>query len=138
MDKPISLSVKEYLIRKLAVKMMISEKTLEAVINHQFNSANEAIKNNSSVEISGFGKFVFNHKKAVKKMEKMLSQKQLFESRLENVELSEQRRATEMVKLNNVINNISILKPKLYEFQTNLGGVEEQHNATSSSEGNDK
>jgi nucleoid DNA-binding protein len=137
MDKPISLSVKEYLIRKLAVKMMISEKTLEAVINHQFVSANEAMKTNNSVEISGFGKFVFNYKKAVKKMEKMLSQKQLFESRLENIELSEQRRATEMVKLNNVITNISILKPKLYEFQTNLGGVEEQHNTTSSPEGTD-
>ncbi len=35
-DKPISLSVKEYLIRRMAVKMRISEKMIEAVVNHQF------------------------------------------------------------------------------------------------------
>lgn len=137
MDKPISLSMKEYLIRTMAVKMMISEKTLEAVINHQFNSANEALKHHNTVEISGFGKFIFNHKKALKKMEKMLSQQRLFQSRLDNPELSEQRRATETVKLNNVIHNINVLKPKLYEFQTNPGGMEEQHPTTISSEGTD-
>lgn len=137
MDKPISLSMKEYLIRTLAVKMMVSEKTIEAVINHQFNSANEAMKNYNTVEISGFGKFTFNYKKALKKMEKMLSQQELFQSRIENPNLSEQRRATETVKLNNVIHNINILKPKLYEFQTNLGGLEEQHNSTNTFEGAD-
>jgi len=137
MDKPISLSMKEYLVRTQAVKMMISEKTIEAVINHQFNTANEALKTNNSVEISGFGKFTFNYKKALKKMEKMLSQQQLFQSRIDNPALSEQRRATETVKLNNVIHNINILKPKLYEFQTNPGGLEEQHPATNASEGTD-
>ena len=138
MDKPISLSMKEYLIRTLAVKMMISEKTIEAVINHQFNSANDAMKIHNSVEISGFGKFTFNYKKAQKKMEKMLSQKQLFQSRIDDPNLSEQRRATETVKLNNVIHNINILKPKLYEFQTNPGGMEEQHDSTNTSEGADQ
>ena len=44
-DKPISLSVKDYLIRKLAVKMMTSEKTIEAVVNHQFQSAQQAAVN---------------------------------------------------------------------------------------------
>jgi nucleoid DNA-binding protein len=138
MDKPISLSMKEYLIRTLAVKMMVSEKTIEAVINHQFNSANEAMKFHNTVEISGFGKFTFNYKKAVKKMEKMLSQQQLFQSRIDDPKLSEQRRATETVKLNNVIHNINVLKPKLYEFQTNPRGMEEQHDSTNTSEGADQ
>ena len=52
MDKPISLSVKDFIIRKMAVKLMMSEKTIDDVINHQFNSANEALKYNNSVEIS--------------------------------------------------------------------------------------
>lgn len=138
MDKPISLSMKEYLIRTLAVKMMISEKTLEAVINHQFNSANDAMKFYNTVEISGFGKFTFNSKKAVKKMEKMLSQQELFQSRIDDPNLSEQRRATETVKLNNVIHNINILKPKVYEFQTNPGGLEEQYDSTISPERSDQ
>lgn len=137
MDKPISLSMKDYIIRTQAVKMMIPEKVIEAVINHQFNSANDAMKFHNTVEISGFGKFVFNYKKAQKKMEKMLSQQKLFQSRIDNPNLSEQRRATETVKLNNVIHNINVLKPKLYEFQTNPGGMEEQHPTTISSEGTD-
>lgn len=137
MDKPQSLSMKDYLIRTLAVKMMIPEKTLETVINHQFNSANEAMKLHNSVEISGFGKFIFNYKKAQKKMEKMLSQQKLFQSRLDDPSLSEQRRATETTKLNGVINNINILKPKLYEFQTNPGGMEEQHDSPFTSEDTD-
>ena len=137
MDKPISLSMKDYLIRTLAVKMMIQEKVIEAVINDQFNSANEAMRIHNSVEISGFGKFIFNYKKAQKKMDKMLSQKELFEGRLKDPSISEQKRNTEMVKLTNVINNINILKPKLYEYQTNLGGLEEQHSATNASEGAD-
>lgn len=135
MDKPVSLSVKDYIIRTMAVKMMVSEKILEAVVNHQFNSANDAMKLHNSVEISGFGKFIFNYKKALKKMEKMLSQKRLFESRLEDVSLSEKKRATEQVKLNNVLYNIEVLKPKIYEFQTNPGGMEEQHPTTISPEG---
>jgi len=137
MDKPISLSMKDYLIRTLAVKMMVPEKTIEAVINDQFNSANEAMKIHNTVEISGFGKFIFNYKKALKKMEKMMSQKQLFESRLEDPSISEQKRNTEMVKLTNVIHNINVLKPKLYEYQTNLGGLEEQHSSPLTSEGAD-
>jgi len=78
-DKPISLSVKDYLIRKMAVKLMTPEKTIDAVIMHQFQSANEATSQHKSVEISGFGKFFFNDKKAHKTMEKFLSQKALFE-----------------------------------------------------------
>jgi len=77
-DKPISLSVKDYLIRRLAVKMMLSEKTIDTVVSHQFQSANEALFQNKSVEISGFGKFFFNEKKAHKTLEKFESQKELF------------------------------------------------------------
>ncbi|MFN9901185.1 MAG: HU family DNA-binding protein, partial [bacterium] len=72
-DKPISLSVKDYLIRKMAVKMMVSEKTIEAVVNHQFQTAHDAIFQHKSLEISGFGKFFFNEKKAHKMMETFLS-----------------------------------------------------------------
>ena len=68
-----SMSVKDYLIRIMAVKEMMSEKTIEAIVNHQFQSANLALQEHYSVEISGFGKFLFNHKKALKKLDKMYS-----------------------------------------------------------------
>jgi hypothetical protein len=71
MDKPVSLSVKDYLIRMLAIKSLTSEATIEAVVTHQFQSANEAMDTNDSIEISGFGKFYFNKKKAINKLKQL-------------------------------------------------------------------
>lgn len=128
MDKPQSLSVKDFLIRTLAVKLMVPEKTIEAIVTHQFTEANMALKTEESVEISGFGKFFFNYKKAVKKMEKLLSQKAVFEKILNNPDITEQKRHSTNVKLTNVINNINVLKPKIYdnELFADNRGVEEQ------------
>jgi nucleoid DNA-binding protein len=113
MDKPISLSMKDYLIRRLAVKLMTSEKTIEAVINHQFQSANEALLNNKTIEISGFGKFIFNDKKAFKKMSKYKDIQRAYQRHLENPELSENKRRVTELKLQSVTEAINTLKPKI-------------------------
>ena len=126
-NKPISMSVKDWIIRKMSVKMMMSEKTLETIINHQFQSANEALTQHKSLEISGFGKFFFNEKKAHKTMEKFLSQKALFEKRVADETLPEAKRKSAAIKLQMAIDGIRDLKPKIYETNvSNLRGVEEQ------------
>jgi nucleoid DNA-binding protein len=126
MDKPISMSVKDYLIRIMSVKMMMSEKTIEAVVNHQFQSANAALADNDDIEISGFGKFFFNQKKAQKKMDKMLSKVAMFTKQMNDESLSDKKRASANVKLNNTLLGIEALKPKLHvEHQSDLRGVEE-------------
>lgn len=125
MDKPKSLSVKEYLIRKMSIKLNTSEKVIDAVITHQFQSATLALTNKNSVEISGFGKLLFNEKKAHKKMEKLLSQKEVFERIANDETLSERKRASASLKLKNTLETIDSLKPKLYESESNLRGVEE-------------
>jgi hypothetical protein len=126
MDKPVSLSVKDYIIRKMSIKMKLTEKIIDNVISHQFSSANDALVKNKSVEISGFGKFVFNDKKAITKMAKLHVQKGIFENMVNSVELSEQRKASAMVKLQNVLLMIETLKPKiLYETKSDLRRVEE-------------
>lgn len=137
MEKPKSLSVKDFIIRKMAVKMMISEKVLDAVVSHQFSSANAAMKDNDSLEISGFGKFLFNRKKAQKLMEKFESQKALFSSKLEDLSLSEKKRASLELKLQIALDNIADLKPKLYDI-TDLRGMEEQSSAAQGVESSDK
>lgn len=137
MDKPRNLSVKDYIIRKMAVKMMISEKTLDLVISHQFSSANAAMKDNESLEISGFGKFLFNRKKAIKLMEKFESQKALFSAKLEDPTLSEKRRNNLELKLQTALDNIKDLKPKL-DAITDIRGVEEQPDSTEEIERVDK
>lgn len=129
MDKPISMSVKDYLIRTLAVKMMVSEKVIETVVNHQFQSANLAMDTNNSVEISGFGKFYFNEKKAKKRLESLKGKKKLMESYIANPEISEQKRHASQVTLEKTEALINLLKSKItYEDQlrSDIRGLEEQ------------
>jgi hypothetical protein len=137
MERPKSLTIKDFLIRKMSVRMLIPEFTLDAIVSHQFQSATQAMLNTKSVEISGFGKFVFNDKKAVKKMEKLVSQKALFERLMNDDSLSEQRRNNARLKYESVTLNISVLKPKIdtnNEIKSDLRGMEEQASSTSSTE----
>jgi nucleoid DNA-binding protein len=128
MDKPISMSVKDYLVRTLAVKMMISEKTIETVVNHQFQSANEAMDTNNSIEISGFGKFYFNEKKAQKRLEDLTRKKNLMLEFIASAETSEQKKRSSQVTLEKTEALINLLKSKTtYEDQllSDLRGLEE-------------
>ena len=128
MDKPISMSVKDYLVRTLAVKMLTSEKTIETVINHQFQSANEAMDLNNSLEISGFGKFYFNEKKATKRLGQLNAKKQAMEKIISDETTSDQKRRSSQVTLEKTEALINLLKTKtIYEDQllSDLRGVEE-------------
>ena len=113
--KPKSLSVKDYLIRVLAVKMLTSEKTLEAIIDHQFQSANEAMASNYSVEIAGFGKMLFNKKKAIREMGRLLSYKAIHEQTLLNEDITETKKQALILKLDNIRMAIESLKPRIDE-----------------------
>jgi hypothetical protein len=112
---------------------MVSEKLLEAVVNHQFQSAHEAMGQHKSLEISGFGKFFFNNGKAVKTMEKFLSQKALFEKKANDEALPEAKRRNASMKLQSALDNIRDLKPRIYDF-SDLRGVEEQPAAAQGAE----
>jgi nucleoid DNA-binding protein len=128
MDKPVSMSVKDYLVRTLAVKMLISEKTIEAVVNHQFQSANEAMDVNNSLEIAGFGKFYFNEKKATKRIGALNAKKTAMETIIADETTSEQKRRSSQVTLDKTEALINLLTTKtIYEDQllSDLRGVEE-------------
>jgi nucleoid DNA-binding protein len=125
-SKPKSMSMKDFLIRVQAVKMMKSEKTIEAVVNHQFQSTNLAMRTNNSVELSGFGKFFFNGKKAQRRLDSLYDRKVYIEEALKDELLTEQRRKRYDTMLQNVILDIEFLKSKTNEFQSNLRGMEEQ------------
>lgn len=110
MDKPISLSVKDFLIRKMSVKMIVPEYVIDAVVSHQFQSATQAMVDKKSVEISGFGKFLLKEKKAITRMEKYLSQKELFTYMSEDPSISQAKRESAKLKLNTALANIEVLK----------------------------
>ena len=110
MSKPMSMSVKEYLIRTLAIKLAVNEKTIEAVVNHQFQSANEAMDLNHSVEISGFGKFMYNEKKAAKKIVKLEGKRDAMQRIIDSPESKEASVAKATVILIKTIEQIRVLK----------------------------
>ena len=112
-NKPKSMSVKDYLIRTQSVKMLLSEKTVETIINHQFQSLSEAMRSNNSVELSGFGKFYFNSKKAAKRLANLLSKKELFQRQLEDETITEARRNRANVTLATTELDIEYIKSKL-------------------------
>ena len=115
MDKPISMSVKDFLIRKLAIKLLIKENIIEAVVHHQFSSANKALQddNNNSVEIAGFGKFLYNPKKAKKKFVMLEVAKKNTEEVLKQEDLSETKRKNMESKLRDIILYMEQIKPKI-------------------------
>lgn len=109
------MPMKAWLIRILQFRTAQTENVIERVINHQFESALSAMEQHASLELTGFGKYYFNKRKALKKMEKMLSQKSVFEKMSVNPDLSEARRRSAEYKLKNIVQNIEALKPKLHE-----------------------
>jgi nucleoid DNA-binding protein len=124
--KPVSMSMKDFLIRTQAVKMMKSEKTIEAVINHQFQNALRAVKEFNSVEISGFGKFYFNMNKAVKRLAKLEEKLIAFQTQLNDPSLSDVKRNRCQTIIASTQIEIEYLKTKTNELSTDLRGMEEQ------------
>ena len=121
MDKPISLSVKNFIIRNMSVKMMVQERLIETVVNHQFESAYVALESPGyeSMEFSGFGKLLFNRKKALKKLAKQKSQIEMFEHLL-LTELSPIRRRNMEMKLSSAKKNLEHLKKKVNELVSDI------------------
>lgn len=138
MDKPKSMSVKDYLVRILSVKMNIPKATMEAVVDFQMEGAHNALKNHNSIEISGFGKFYFNHKKAQKKLDKNNMKRDFYSQALEDPNISDEKAQSYKVKLENTIKVIETIKPKLDGFRTDTGRLEEQINSLIQSKGIDR
>jgi len=125
MDKPASMSVKDYLVRIMALRTNTPSNLIEIIVNHQFEEANKALLSNNTVELSGFGKFLFNTKKAYKKLDKMMSKKEAFERFANDPDNQHPKAKTAKNKLINTIRDLEILKTKLYGNQQNNRGMEE-------------
>ena len=113
MNKPSTMSVKEFIIKRMSISLVVSEKIIDNVIQHQFDSANDALNTNDTVEISGFGKFFFNTKKANTHYNKLLAMKQAYENTLADPSITEKRRHSTEQRMITVLSDIKMLKPKI-------------------------
>lgn len=113
MEKPQSMSIKEWIIKRMSLNMVISEKIIDQVVTHQFDSANDALNTNDTLEISGFGKFLFNKKKAQLHYNKLLQIRQAYENTLNDESITDKKRHSTELRMITVLNDIKILKPKI-------------------------
>ena len=113
MDKPQTLSIKDWIIRNMSTKNNIPERIIEEVVNHQFESARKAMDTMDSLEFSGFGKLLFNMGKALKKVEKQKSQISTFNTLLAGDTLTDIRRRNLEMKLASAHKNLEHLKKKI-------------------------
>jgi hypothetical protein len=120
MNKPNSVTIKEWLIRKMSIDLVTSEKIINSVVSHQFESATNALNLHKSVEISGFGKFYFNEKKAKQQLDKWNKIKEAYEKILENENTPIEKRNNIQVRLANLLVSIKKLKQKIYGCDGNL------------------
>lgn len=126
MDKPVSISVKAWIIRKMSVSSQMQESVIETIVNHQFEGAYIALDTCNSLEFSGFAKLFFNTKKAHKKLEKMESQIREF-TRIVNDEcVDEIRRKRVDFKLQLTIKTHKYLSDKLHGYNKDIRGVDQQ------------
>jgi len=106
------MTIKDLLIRKVANSLSMDEKIVEKIITHQFDSASAATVNNNSIEISGFGKFLFNNKRGIKTLEKYEILIENYTKALETVKDDNEKRVL-LLKIKTINVNIAHLKPKL-------------------------
>ena len=113
MDKPTTLSVKDWIIRNMSTELSIQERIIHDIINHQFNRAKDAMETCDTIEFSGFGKFTFHKKRAYTKLGKFSHIKAGLEYTINNEESSPQKRGYAQYKLGILNGEIKLLKKKL-------------------------
>lgn len=116
MNKPASMSLTDFFTKKVALKTLVSESTVEAIIKHQWKTANEATKKNEEVEISGLGKFYVSKTKTLKRIENLERIKRAFQHYMREAE-DQRKRDTLQNKINAVETRIKDLKAKIEDDQ---------------------
>lgn len=87
------------IVRQVVTDTAISQEVVEAIIRHQFNSAAVAIRHNKSVEISGFGKFIFYQKKGIAKLARIRKSIKDHEKVVNNPKTSTRKKQASEAKL---------------------------------------
>lgn len=110
MDRTSILPIKDWIIKNISVEKKIPEKLIQTIITHQVETANKQLRKVHSVEFSGFGKFIFNERKAVHKLNKMEDIKRRLENMLLDETLILKKRRSAEYKLKVITKDIEELK----------------------------
>lgn len=107
---PTKLPLKDFLVRKLAVKMMLSEDTITSIVNFQAKDINRATEKHNIIEISGFGRLIFSKLSAERNL-KSLENKILIVK--EKLDYDTDKESKQYKKLLDRYNNMIIIRDDL-------------------------
>lgn len=68
-SKPVSMSDKDWYVKKVAESLCLNVDVVNKVIKHQFESIVAATHKNKTIEMSGFGILTWHDKKALKRLD---------------------------------------------------------------------
>jgi nucleoid DNA-binding protein len=105
--------IKNLLVRTTAVKLAMNEKLVEKIVDYQFQSANEAMNVHHTVELCGFGKFVFNNNKAKKKLMSLQKTVEILQDELDHPETAKKNPVFSKNVLKATKEHIASLKPMI-------------------------
>ncbi len=72
-EKPRSMPMIDFFIKKTAIKELVPEQVAELIIKDQWRTLGTAVKHNADVEISGLGYFKTSQKKALAEAKRLTS-----------------------------------------------------------------
>lgn len=71
MEKPKNKSLKDFIVENIAQRMKMQEPVVSAIVSHQFKGITRALQKYKTVEMAGFGKWIFMEKRAVRFLDDM-------------------------------------------------------------------
>ena len=110
MSRPLTVPIKDWMIKNLSKEKNISERTIQCVIAHQAEGATRALRRCHSIEFSGFGKFLFNRKKAAIKLGKLLEMEPRMKAIIDSPEEGIGKRRNIEIKYKVLLEEINLLK----------------------------
>lgn len=119
--KPKNLKLHDFLIRKTGVKLMIDETIVDKVISHEKKGINQALKEKSEVEMSGFGKFYLSLPKLHKRIKRQGEIIDILMKRLEKDAGNQE-----------FIRNLGIAEGELLYYKNRLKIYEDRHKGATS------
>lgn len=112
-EKPLSMPLRDWLIKQIAISKNLPSQVVEAIISHEFDIANQATGKYKSIEISGFGRFTFSEFKADYHLRRYASTIEHLNKHLQNPDLTDKQREKIMEKIESTTKTQNDLKNRL-------------------------
>lgn len=125
--KPVSMSVKDWLIRLTAEEQGHEERTCETVIAWTYNETKKATATNSTIEVSGFGKLQLSKGKTERRLANAERLIRILNTQMAKDITPESRERAE-TKMASCLKRIEYLKQRLKDakFEGHMERLEER------------